>query len=334
MAISMIITTQGLQSLSTGGATEISELALGRGIYTAGPNQTALQQPIKRLPASGTSTNGVIHVSANDTSDTSYQCYELGLYDTQDTLIAVYSQSEPLLIKADVSTALITVAIAFNSHLADHITFANTNFTYPAATTELAGVSRLATLNDANNQTAGAVIDGQILTSYVDQTINQKSSSATDQNNDQQLATSAAIYQLKTLIEANAQDIQSIKSEIDSNPQPTTIITGSYDGSGAAVNLEFEEYGQEDYRIRAILNKSDGPFNIKLYEVHYDQGMDEMDIDQIPTTPYNLVISQLPLQHSPDIQQHNDEFNFLIFDQSEDKDDFNTPFSFSITRTN
>ncbi|GAE48586.1 hypothetical protein XPU_0118, partial [Xanthomonas arboricola pv. pruni str. MAFF 311562] len=113
---------------------------------------TALPGEIKRLAAVGGSitADDTIHVSIRDESDAVYDCYGFGLYLSNGTLFAVYSQPALLLGKAAAAMLLLALDAVFADIDVKQISFGATNFTDPAATTEMAGIVELATEEEAS----------------------------------------------------------------------------------------------------------------------------------------------------------------------------------------
>ncbi len=311
MPISMIITQAGLNSLSQGGTTRIASLGLGTTSYTPTDQATSLRDEIKRLPAAGVTAGSLIKVSVTDDSSASYTCREIGLFDADDVLIAVYSQSAAIVQKSATSSALIAIDIAFDNGLAQNIVFGDTDFAFPTANTTTAGISRLATLEDANNQIAGAVVDGDVLSGYID----QKSSSSIDQDNDQQLATSAAIYQLKALIEENTQGINllanrgyikryieinytpesSNHSEIPENSEIWTWYETTPDFISAKIKVEFQRIGEV--------------FKLTLWAIN----LSEETLIENPTSKFNIKINPIDVPMFSAVSGASTNENYIEF---------------------
>lgn len=155
--MNIVLTNAGLQKVinaeQTGTApVVISQIAFGSGQYTANASQIALQNEIKRLPviSGGTDNAHSIHVAAQDTSSDSYSVYEFGLFLSDGTLFAIYSQTgTPILQKTISSVAQFECGIMLQGVNAQSISFGDVSFSYPYATEENAGIAEIATTAEA-----------------------------------------------------------------------------------------------------------------------------------------------------------------------------------------
>lgn len=130
---------------------KISHVAFGSGKYAAAKTQNALQSEIKRLPiiSGGKALDGSIHVAVQDESADSYSAYEFGVFLEDGTLLCVYSQSEdPVLQKTFNAVAQFEIGIKFENVNTENISFGDSEFSSPAATTENAGIVELATASE------------------------------------------------------------------------------------------------------------------------------------------------------------------------------------------
>lgn len=130
---------------------KISHVAFGSGKNPATKTQNALQSEIKRLPiiSGGKALDGSIHIAVQDTSGESFSAYEVGVYLENGILLCVCSQAEePILQKTFNAVAQFEIGIKFENVNAENITFGNTEFSSPAATTENAGIVELATAEE------------------------------------------------------------------------------------------------------------------------------------------------------------------------------------------
>lgn len=149
----IVITSAGLQSLinaeQTGtNAVKITQVGVGSGKYVPTKDQTELRSEIKRLPVTegGQTGQHEIHVALQDNSAESYAVYEFGLFLSDGTLFAVYSQTgEAILNKLATSNALLAIDVALEDVNAEQITFGDVTYTVAAGTTENAGIIELAT---------------------------------------------------------------------------------------------------------------------------------------------------------------------------------------------
>jgi hypothetical protein len=159
--MNIVLTNAGLQKIvnaeQTGTApVVISQIAFGSGQYTANASQIALQNEIKRLPviSGGTDSSHSIHVAAQDTSSDAYSVYEFGLFLSDGTLFAVYSQTgTPILQKTISSVAQFECGIALQGVNIESISFGDVSFSYPYATETNAGIAEIATTAEAQDGT-------------------------------------------------------------------------------------------------------------------------------------------------------------------------------------
>ena len=133
----------------------VSQVGIATAPFTVSAALTALPSELKRLVTVGgtIAAEDTIHVSVRDESTSAYDCYGFGLYLTDGTLFAVYSQPELLLGKAAGAMMLLALDAVFADIDVQQITFGATNFIDPAATTELPGVVELATETEATDGT-------------------------------------------------------------------------------------------------------------------------------------------------------------------------------------
>jgi hypothetical protein len=132
------------------GPVEISEIGLTDAQFTVASTLEALPGEIKRLPVSGdTLGDDVIHVQALDTSSDVYGYTGFALYTSTGLLFAVYGQADVIAQKVAGSTSYIAIDIQMARGQADAITFGDTNFLNPPATTGSQGVVELATADEA-----------------------------------------------------------------------------------------------------------------------------------------------------------------------------------------
>ncbi|NHN77691.1 hypothetical protein HA520_10410 [Azotobacter chroococcum] len=158
MALQITITDVGraeiVNAQNTGtGPVVISQIGVGTGQYAPSKSQTALQGEIKRIGTIGGQVvaDDTIHVTVKDEGGDAYDVGEFGLFSSSGTLVAVYSQPSAsgwIIEKASVSTLLLAVDIVLESLDADTLTFGDVVFINPPATTEVAGVVELATVEE------------------------------------------------------------------------------------------------------------------------------------------------------------------------------------------
>ena len=152
----MVITKAGRAALvnasqSGTAAVVVSEIGVGSGKYTATESQTALVSEIKRMPVieGGQTGDSAIHVAMQDAGADAYVVYELGVFLADGTLLAVYSQTEPIANKAATSELLLALDAVFVGVDVSAITFGNVSYGVAVATEANAGVMTLATVAEA-----------------------------------------------------------------------------------------------------------------------------------------------------------------------------------------
>ncbi|HEY4544871.1 MAG TPA: hypothetical protein VIG90_00400 [Pedomonas sp.] len=123
--------------------------------FTPTPATTALPGEIKRIStiAGEAVANDTIHVTVRDESSAVYTVRSFGLYLSDGTLFAVYSQANPIMEKSAQAMLLLAIDVAFADISAAQITFGDTSFINPPATTERQGVVELATDAEATTGT-------------------------------------------------------------------------------------------------------------------------------------------------------------------------------------
>ncbi len=156
MPLNLIVTEEGRAALlnaeQTGtDAVIIVEAGLSAAALTPTPDLTALPGELRRVATvGGTGTaDDVIHVSILDDSDEAYTLRSFALYLDDGRLFAIYGQAGPILTKTATSTALIAIDCIFADIAAASVTFGDTNFTDPNATTARRGLIEIATNAEA-----------------------------------------------------------------------------------------------------------------------------------------------------------------------------------------
>lgn len=152
MALQLVITNAGRAAVidqAAGGfrAVRIAAVGVSPTAVNATPATTGLGDEVKRIvtiAGEATATN-VTHLTVTDESADSYTVRSFALYLSDGTLFALYGQADPIVQKSAQALLLLSIDIALSDIPAAAITFGNANFTNPAATTDRAGVTRLAT---------------------------------------------------------------------------------------------------------------------------------------------------------------------------------------------
>lgn len=155
-ALPIIITTAGLQALVNAQNTGVSNVVVAA--LGVSPNQvavtaatTAIPGEIKRIPgvAGMVTAEDTIYVSAADQTQDTYTVRTVALYLSDGTLFAAYSQAAPLVEKAGPSQAVLEASVKLSAPLAGAIQFEGGGWVNPPASETVAGVLRLATVDEA-----------------------------------------------------------------------------------------------------------------------------------------------------------------------------------------
>ena len=157
----VVITSAGLAALvnaENNGTlpVKITKFGLGTGNYTPSADQTALQSKFKEITAlsGGDVGDNTIHVTMSDTSSDAYTVNEVGVYLEDGTLFAVSSQpTGAILQKASGSQGLLSVDLVISGGTSGITVDGDTNFFNPPATTQVAGVVKLASLDEIKTGT-------------------------------------------------------------------------------------------------------------------------------------------------------------------------------------
>ncbi|SNS20407.1 hypothetical protein SAMN06295912_102252 [Sphingomonas laterariae] len=152
MALEIIITSAGRAALVNAQHTGTAPVVIARcGVspttIAATPATVAIPNETKRIATlAGTAVSpDTIHLIVRDESADSYTVRTVGLYLGDGTLFAVYSQADVIAEKAAASMLLLAIDCRFEDIAATDISFGDTNFLNPPATTEMLGVVELAT---------------------------------------------------------------------------------------------------------------------------------------------------------------------------------------------
>lgn len=157
-ALQMLITDAGLEAIVNAqeGGTDtvlIQSIGLTDTPFVMAPTLTALPGQFRVLETvSGQAVaENIIHVVAYDPAPITYDVTGFGLFDADDTLIAVYSApADPILSKAELATSLFAMDIILSADVAAVIEFGDALFLNPPATETVAGVVMLAGEDDAD----------------------------------------------------------------------------------------------------------------------------------------------------------------------------------------
>lgn len=129
----------------------MSEVGISTTAITPLPTATSLPGEIKRLTtfAGDVVADDTIHVTVRDESADVYTVRSFGLYLADGTLFALYGQATPIMEKSAQAMLLLVLDVIFADIDAAKLTFGDTSFLNPPATTERQGVVELATPGEA-----------------------------------------------------------------------------------------------------------------------------------------------------------------------------------------
>lgn len=130
----------------------IAALALTAATFVPAPTLTALPGEFRRLTAvSGDQVgDSIVHMTIRDDVEVGYTVRGFGVFLADGTLFASYGQAEVLFQKSPRATFMTALDIAFPTGDVSQLTFGDTNFLNPPATTARQGVVRLATDAEAD----------------------------------------------------------------------------------------------------------------------------------------------------------------------------------------
>ncbi len=166
MALTILITNAGRAALvnadkSGTRAVRIVSVGLSPTAITPAATATTLPGEIKRITTlSGDQVAAdMIHLVVRDEGDAVYTVRSFALYLDDGTLFAIYGQADVIVEKSAQALLLLAIDVALKDIAASSITFGNTSFLLPPATTERQGVVELATAEEgrAGTDTTRAV---------------------------------------------------------------------------------------------------------------------------------------------------------------------------------
>ncbi len=119
------------------------------------PALQVLPSELKRVStiAGENIASDTIHVTIRDDGTDQFKLYGFGLYLDNGVLLGTYCQAEPIMEKSPVAILLLAVDVVFKSLDVTALTFGETNFTNPPATTARQGVVELATDEETQDGT-------------------------------------------------------------------------------------------------------------------------------------------------------------------------------------
>lgn len=155
-ALSFILTTAGKNAIINANNTGtnpvvIDRVAIGSASWTPTAAATALNTEIKKISAigGGAVADDTIHVTATDSTTDVYTVKEIGLYTSGNVLLAIYSQTDPIITKGAGTVALIAADLVITGIPAGSVTVGDATFDYPQATETVKGVAEIATTAEA-----------------------------------------------------------------------------------------------------------------------------------------------------------------------------------------
>ena len=151
-------------------ARKIVQAGIATAPFTFDSGLQALPNELKRLDTiSGeTIATDTVHATIRDDSADQYTTYGFGLYLDNGVLLGTYCQPTPIMEKAPVAILLLAVDLVFKELDVTALSFGDTSFTNPPATTERPGVIELATQAevDAGTDHARAITPKTAATRY------------------------------------------------------------------------------------------------------------------------------------------------------------------------
>ncbi|MBB3910529.1 gp53-like domain-containing protein [Sphingomonas desiccabilis] len=130
----------------------ISAVGLSDRAFVEAPTLTALPGEFRRVSTISGEAIGdnVVHMVVRDADPLAYTVRGFGLFLADGTLFATYAQNEALFEKSALSDMHLAIDIAFPTGNVEQLTFGDTNFLNPPATTATRGVVELATQEEVD----------------------------------------------------------------------------------------------------------------------------------------------------------------------------------------
>ena len=156
MALTITVTNAGRAALvnaANTGTAAVTIAQVGVSGVAVAPSPTAITLPgeSKRIAtlSGDVVADDTIHMIVRDEGTSVYTVRSFALYLADGTLFAIYGQADPILEKSSQAIMLLAIDVQFADVTAGQLTFGDTNFLNPPATTETMGVVELATLAEA-----------------------------------------------------------------------------------------------------------------------------------------------------------------------------------------
>jgi hypothetical protein len=139
---------------------QVARVGLSDRAFIAAPTLTALPGEFRSVETVSGAVVGdsVVHMIVRDAEPLAYTVRGFGLFLADGTLLAAYCHDAPLFEKSTASEMHLALDIAFPVGQVAALTFGDTNFLNPPATTETKGVAELATQAEVDAGTDAARI--------------------------------------------------------------------------------------------------------------------------------------------------------------------------------
>lgn len=133
----------------------VARVGLTDRAFVAAPTLTALPGEFRRVDTLSGKVVGdnVVHLVVRDSEAGTYTVRGFGLFLADGTLFATYAQSDVLFQKATLSDMHLAIDIAFPITDVQQLTFGDTSFLNPPATTVTKGIAALATQDQVDTGT-------------------------------------------------------------------------------------------------------------------------------------------------------------------------------------
>ena len=136
-------------------ARKVVQVGFATAPFDFSPALQVLPSELKRVStiAGENIASDTIHVTIRDDGADQFKLYGFGLYLDNGVLLGTYCQAAPIMEKSPVAILLLAVDVVFKSLDVTALTFGETNFTNPPATTARQGVVELATDEETQDGT-------------------------------------------------------------------------------------------------------------------------------------------------------------------------------------
>ena len=134
---------------------QVSRVGLTADPFIVAPTLTSLPGEFRSVETVSGAIVGdnVVHMVVRDAEPLAYTVRGFGLYLADGTLLAAYCHDAPLFEKSTASQMHLALDIAFPAGQAEVLSFGDTNFLNPPATTQTKGVAELATQGEVDTGT-------------------------------------------------------------------------------------------------------------------------------------------------------------------------------------